>query len=61
MVLVYYLDEKIRYKWNLILSRQCYQGFRFITLIASSNKEEKKENFLFKVFNSIYTWKMMTN
>ena len=30
MVLVYYWDEKIRYKWNLILSRQFYQGFCFI-------------------------------
>ena len=36
MVYVYYWDEKILYEWNLIFSRQCYQGFCFITLIYES-------------------------
>ena len=45
-VLVYYCDEKIRYKWNLIFFRQCYQGFRFITLIASTNCRRRKRKFL---------------
>ena len=46
MALVYYWDEKIRYKWNLIFSRQCYQGFRFITLIAITNCSRRKRKFL---------------
>ena len=37
MVLFCSWYEKIRYKWNLIFSRQCYSGFGFITLIASTN------------------------
>ena len=39
-------DEKIRYKWNLIFSRQCFQGFHFITLIASTNCSRRKRKFL---------------
>ena len=49
MVLVYYWDEKIRYKWNLIFSRQCYQVFRFITLTASTNCSRRKRNFFFGI------------
>ena len=46
MVLVYYWDEKIHYKWNLIFSRQCYQGFRFMTLIASTNWSRRKRRYM---------------
>ena len=45
-VLVYYWDEKICYQWNLIFSHQCYQGFRFITLIASTSCSRRKRKFL---------------
>ena len=37
MVLAYYWDEKIGYKWNLF-SCQCYQGFRFHDHIDSQHE-----------------------